>query len=397
MSKFFVNHPIPALVLSIILTLVGALTAFKLPVAEYPDIAPPTVFVSTTYIGADVSVVNNTVAQIIEDEINGVGDVEYMNSTITPTGSYDLMIVFKLGTDIDNAAVRVQNKISSVTFDLPASVQAQGISVTKNTPDSVLMVDLFSPNGSHDGVFLQNYAKVYFMDKIRRVNGVGRVEFFGGDYSMRIWLNPDKLADLGLTVADVENALKEQNVQAAVGSLGKMPTDILQEREFAGRSTNRKETVSDFENIVVKTADGSFVRVKDFARVEVGSRNNDSKTFHNGKEAVSFSIFLTNDANTLETLSEVKKILAESSLDFPPDMDYEISSDATRFIEESLEEVAHTFFEALLLVVVIVWIFLQNFRSTVIALLAVPVSIVATFAVFPWAGFSINTLTLFAL
>ena len=397
MSKFFVKHPIPALVLSIILTLVGALTAIKLPIAEYPDIAPPTVFVSTTYIGADVSVVNNTVAQIIEDEINGVGDVEYMNSTITPTGSYDLMIVFKLGTDIDNAAVRVQNKISSVTFDLPASVQAQGVSVTKNTPDTVLMVDLFSPNGSHDGVFLQNYAKVYFMDKIRRVNGVGRVEFFGGDYSMRIWLNPDKLAELGLTVAEVENALKEQNVQAAVGSLGKMPTNILQEREFAGRSTNRKETVSDFENIVVKTADGSFVRVKDFARVEVGSRNNDSKTFHNGKEAMSFSIYLTNDANTLETLSEVKKILAETALDFPPDMDYIISLDATRFIEESLEEVAQTFFEALLLVVVIVWIFLQNFRSTIIALLAVPVSIVATFAVFPWVGFSINTLTLFAL
>lgn len=397
MSKFFINHPIPALVLSIILTLVGALTVTRLPVAEYPDIAPPTIFVSTSYIGADAAVVNNTVAQIIEEAVNGVGDVEYMYSSIDTSGNYGLGIVFTQGTDIDIAAVRVQNKISSVISDLPAEVQALGVSVTKNTPEMVLMVDLISPNNSHDDIFLKNYANVYFMDKIRRVDGVGVVDFFGGEYSMRIWINPDKLADLGLTVADVEAAIKEQNVQAAVGSLGKMPTESLQEREFIGHSVNRKETPADFENIVVKTADGSFVRVKDFARVEIGSRNNDSMSFHDGKKAANFSVMLTNDANTLETISAIKNILEEARKDFPPDMDYVITVDATRFIDESLTEVTKTFFEALLLVVIVVWLFLKSFRATIIALLAIPVSIVATFAVLPLVGFTINTLTLFAL
>ena len=397
MSKFFVNHPIPALVLSIILILVGALSFFRLPVAEYPDIAPPTVFVDTSYIGADASVVNNTVAQIIEDAMNGVGDVEYMTSTVDASGNYGLMIVFSLGVDIDIAAVRVQNKLSSVMSDLPASVQAQGVSVSKNTPESVLIVNLFSPNGTHDGIFMKNYATVYFLDRIRRVNGVGRVDFFGGEYSMRIWVNPDKLAELNLTIADVENALKEQNVQAAVGSLGKMPTSVQQEREFVGRSTNRKQTVADFENIVIKTSDGSFVRMKDFARVEIGSRSLDALPFRGGKSSSAFSVKLTNDANTLETVSAVKEILAEAREDFPPDMEYEVSLDATRFIEQSLEEVAETFFEALLLVIIVVWLFLRNFRSTLIALLAIPVSVVATFAVFPFVGFTVNTLTLFAL
>ena len=397
MSKFFINHPIPALVLSIILTLVGILTALRLPVAEYPDIAPPTVFVGTSYIGADASVVNNTVAQIIEEAVNGAGDIEFMASTVDTTGNYGLQIVFKTGIDIDTAAVRVQNKISSVMTDLPAEVQSYGVSVSKSTPEISFMVNLISPNGTHDGLFLKNYATVYFLDKIKRAEGVGSVDFFGGDYSMRIWINPDKLAELGLTVADVENAIKEQNVQAAVGALGKMPTGTLQEKEFIGRSLNRKETPADFENIVVKSADGSFIRIKDFARVEIGSRSTDTIAFHNGKGAATFTVMLTNDANTLESIAAVKEILAEAQEDFPPDMEYSVSLDATRFINESLAEVSETFFEALLLVVVIVWLFLKNFRATLIALLAIPVSIVATFAIFPLVGFTINTLTLFAL
>ncbi len=397
MSKFFVKHPIPALVLAIILTLAGALTAVRLPVAEYPDIAPPMVFVDASYIGADASVVNNTVAQIIEDAVNTAGDIEYMNSSVDTSGNYSLQIVFKLGIDNDTAAVRVQNKISSVMSDLPAQVQSHGVSVTKSTPEMVLLVNLLSPNGSHDELFLRNYATVYFMDKIKRVNGVGSAGFFGSEYAMRIWLNPDKLADLGLTIADVDAAIKEQNVQAAVGSLGKMPVPAAQEREFVGRSTNRKETPADFENIVVKTADGSFVRLKDFARVEIGARDTSTITFCNGEPASSFVLTLTNDANALETLSAVKAILEEASEDFPPDMEYSIAVDSSRFITESLTEVVKTFFEALLLVVIIVWLFLRNARATIIALLAIPVSIVATFAVFPFAGFTINTLTLFAL
>lgn len=397
MSKFFIDHPIPAIVLSIILTLVGALTAFKLPIAEYPDIAPPTVFVSTSYIGADASVVNNTVAQIIEEAVNGAGNIEYMSSTIDTSGNYDLSIVFEQGMDIDTAAVRVQNKISSVISDLPDKVQESGVTVSKNTPDEVLMFNLISPNGTLDEVFLRNYATVYFIDKIKRVDGVGSVDFFGGEYSMRIWLNPDKLAEYSLTVADVENALKEQNVQAAVGSLGKMPVKNSQEHEFVGRSINRKETVADFENIIIKSAAGSFVRMKDIARVEVGMRSTDTVASCDGKDAATFSVKLTNDANTLETVSAVKKILEDAAQDFPPDMEYVITLDATRFITESLSEVTETFFEALLLVVLIVWLFLRNFRATIIALLAIPMSIVATFAIFPFVGFNINTLTLFAL
>ena len=397
MSKFFVEHPIPALVLAIILTLVGILTAVRLPVAEYPDIAPPTVSVGTSYTGADASVVNNTVAQIIEDAVNGVGDIEFMNSTIDSSGNYDLSIVFSLGIDADTAAVRVQNAISSVMADLPADVQSNGVSVSKNTPEPVLMVNLVSPNGTHDDLFLRNYATIYLLDKIKRVNGVGRVDFFGGEYSMRVWLNPDKLAELGLTVADVEDAIKEQNVQAAVGSLGKMPTTVNQEREYVGHSTNRRETPADFDNIVVKSADGSLVRLKDFSRIETGMRNADTIPFCNGKPASAFMIMLTNDANTLESVSAVKEILAEAEVDFPPDMKTVITLDSTRFIEESLAEVWKTFGEALLLVVIIVWLFLRNLRSTIIALLAIPVSLVATFAIFPLVGFTINTLTLFAL
>ena len=288
MSKFFISHPIPAIVLAIILTLVGALAALRLPVAEYPDIAPPTVFVDTSYIGA--------------------GNIEYMSSNVDASGNYELTVVFKQGTDIDNAAVSVQNKVSDIMSDLPAEVQSQGVTVSKNAPDSVFMFSLISPNGSYDSVFMKNYAVIYLIDSLKRVDGVGKVTSYDGDYSMRIWLNPAKLAELGLAISDVETAIKEQNVQAAVGSLGRMPVKAAQENEFVGRSTNRKQTPADFENIIVKAADGSFVRVKDFARVEVGARNMDSLSFQNGREAATFAIQLTNDANTLETVAEVKRL-----------------------------------------------------------------------------------------
>ena len=234
-----------------------------MPIAEYPDIAPPTVFVETSYIGADVSVVNNTVAQIIEDSVNGTGNIDYMSSNIDTSGNYELTVVFEQGTDIDNAAVSVQNKVSEIISDLPDEVQAHGVSISKNMLDSVFMFGLISPNGSYDDVFMKNYATIYLIDKIKRVDGVGKVTAYDGDYSMRIWINPDKLAELGLTIFDVEAAIQEQNVQAAVGSWGKMPVPTTHENEFAGRSINRKETPADFENIIVKTIDGSFVHMFD--------------------------------------------------------------------------------------------------------------------------------------
>ena len=397
MTKYFINHPIPAIVFSIILTLLGILSILRLPVAEYPNIAPPTVNVSTSYLGADASVVNETVAQIIEPEINGLDGFDYMESNIDTMGNYALTIFFKLGTDVDNAAVQVQNKIASVNSELPEVVQSNGVTVSKNTPESSMMISLNSPNGTYDSVFLTNYAQIYFLDKIKRTNGVGAVNVFGYEYSMRIWLNPDKAAELNLSVNDIIAAIKEQNVRPAIGSIGTSPTANNQELEFIGRSENKKVTAEDFENIILKSDNNKIIYLKDVAKISVGPRNSNFITYQNGREAMCFDVSLTNSANTLKTIGEVKKIMEEASKDFPPDMSYSIITDSTLFINESLGEVYETFIEALILVIIIVWVFLQNFRTTLISLFAIPVSLIATFIFFPMLGFTLNTLTLFAM
>lgn len=397
MTKYFVEHPIPAVVFSLLLVLAGILAILRLPTAEYPNIAPPTVGVSTYYTGADVSVVNDTVGEVIEEAIAGIDGFDYMASTIDPSGNYNLSIVFKFGVDEDDAAIQVQNKIQSVQGDLPQVVRQNGFSVDKGNSEIALLAVLHSPNQSYDEFFLKNYADTHFTDKIRRTTGVGKVDFFSGQYAMRVWLNPDKTAENYVTINDVTNAITEQTARPAIGSAGKMPTFDIQEKEIQGRSKNFKTTPEEFENIVVRTDGTSLLRLKDIGRVEEGAKNFDVKTLYAGKNAAEFMITLNGKANALETLSEVKQILEDSKKDFPPDMDYALIVDSTVFINASLDEILETFVEALLLVVIIVLVFLQNPRATIISLLAIPVSLIATFIFFPPLGFTINTITLFAL
>lgn len=397
MTKFFINHPIPAVVLSIILVLMGILAALELPIAEYPQIAPPTINVSTQYVGANASVVNDTVAQIIEEQIVGIDNFDYMNSFTDSFGNYSLNIFFKFGMDENEAAIQVQNKIQEVMSNLPSSVQNSGVTVSKGSTELSLLVVLDSPNGTYDNLFLRNYSDTYIIDKIKRTSGVGKVEIFSGEYAMRIWLDPEKVAEHNLTIDDIKNSIIEQSSRHAIGASGKFPTTKIQEKEIFGNLENVKETPADFENIIVRDSRNTLVHLKDIARVEEGERIFDYKEFYSGRNVAGFSVILNNSANTLETIGEIKKILEEAQKNFPPDMDYKIIIDSTVFIQESLSEVSYTFLEALALVVIIILIFLQNPRSTIISLLAIPVSLIATFIFFVPLHFTINTLTIFAM
>ena len=398
MSKFFIHRPIFAIVVSLIIVILGVISAVQLPIAQYPQISPPSISVSTTYTGANAAVVNQTVAQIIEQQVNGTQGMDYMSSNSDDTGNYSLSVKFKLDTDGDMDAVKVQNNVAIANASLPSDVQSVGVTTTKASSDMALMVALVSPNSTYDRVFLKNYADIYLLDKIKRVKGVGDVSIFGSDYSMRVWLNPDKLAELGLTVADVSSAIKEQNVQAPAGTIGQLPAPDTQEKQYTGKVEGRLTTTDDFGNVILKSeANGSFVRLKDVARIETGGKSSNIISNINGAPGVGFGVELTNDANAMETVQEVQKILKDSSRDFPPDMQYKSIVDNTKYISESIQEVATTFFEALLLVVIVVFLFLQSWRATIIPLLAVPVSLVGTFSAFTFLGFSINTLTLFAM
>ena len=380
------------------IVILGIIAAVQLPIAQYPQISPPTVSVNTTYTGANAAVVNQTVAQIIEQQVNGTQGMDYMSSNSDDTGSYSLTVRFKLDTDGDMDSVKVQNNVATANASLPSDVQSAGVTTKKSSSEMALMVALVSPNSTYDRVFLKNYADIYLLDKIKRVKGVGDVSIFGSDYAMRIWLNPDKLAELGLTVADVSAAIEEQNIQAPAGTIGQLPVPSTQEKQYTGKVEGRLTKPEEFGNVVIKSeANGSFVRVKDVARIETGGKTNNIVSNINGAPGVGFGVELTNDANAMETVREVKKILEESSKDFPPDMQYKSIVDNTKYISESIQEVATTFFEALLLVVFVVFLFLQSWRATLIPLMAVPVSLIGTFTTFTFLGFSINTLTLFAM
>lgn len=398
MSKFFIERPIFAIVISLMIVILGVISAVQLPIAQYPQISPPTIGVSTTYTGANASVVNQTVAQIIEQQVNGTQGMDYMSSTADDTGKYSLSVVFKLGTDGDMDSVKVQNNVATANASLPNDVQTAGVTTKKSSADMALMVALYSPNGTYDRVFMKNYADIYLMDKIKRISGVGDINMFGSDYAMRLWLNPDKLAELGLTVADVTSAIKEQNVQAPAGTIGQLPAPKNQEKQYTGKVEGRLTTPEEFGNVIIKSeANGSFVRLKDVARIETGGKTNTMISKQNGQAAVGFGVQLTNDANAMTTVAAVRKVIQEASVDFPPDMKYSEVVDNTNFIRESIQEVLQTFFEALLLVMLIVFVFLQSWRATLIPMIAVPVSLIGTFGAFVVLDFSINTLTLFAM
>ncbi len=398
MSRFFIDRPIFAIVVALLLVIIGAIAGFSLPIAQYPQISPPTVSVQTTYTGASGKVVNDTVAQVIEQQVNGTQGMDYMSSTSDDSGAYTLNVYFELGTNGDMDSVLVQNNVSIATSSLPSEVTAYGVTTKKSSQDMTLVGAVSSPNGSFDRNFIKNYLDIYLIDQVKRVHGVGDVNVFATNYTMRVWLNPDKIAELGITISDVVNAIRDQNVQAPGGTVGMMPAPDTQERQYTGIVQGRLETPEDFQRVIVKAGEnGSFVRLGDIARIAPGQLQIATETSTNGEASVGFAVMLTDDANALETVREVKKVIESAKKDFPPDMAYTEIVDNTKFITASLAEVVETFVEALLIVLVVVFVFLQNWRATLIPMLAVPVSMVATFISFVPFGFTINTLTLFAM
>ena len=398
MAKFFIHRPIFAIVISLIIVLVGVLAGIQLPIAQYPQISPPTVSVSTTYTGANAEVVNQTVAQVIEDQVNGTQGMDYMSSNSDDTGRYSLQVVFEVGTDGDMDSVKVQNNVAVANPSLPSSVQNVGVVTRKASSSMAMMLSMYSVDGSYDRAFMKNYADIYFMDEVKRVNGVGDVSIFGSDYSMRVWLNPDKLAAVDLTVGQVVSAINEQNQQAAAGTVGAMPLAQGQEKQYTGKLQGRLTTIEEFGNIVLKSdGEGGFVRLKDVARIETGQKAYNMISKFNGNPAIGFGIQLTSDANAMTTVAEVKKIIEREKAKLPPGLEVAQVFDSTDYIRESITEVVHTFVEALILVVIVIFVFLQSWRATIIPLLAVPVSLIGTFAAFTILDFSINTLTLFAM
>jgi multidrug efflux pump len=396
---FFIDRPIFASVLSILIVLVGSLALLGLPVAQYPEIAPPTIVVGATYPGANAQVVADSVTAPIEQEINGVEDMLYMSSQSTNNGSLALTITFKSGTNLDKAQVLVQNRVALAEPKLPEEVRKQGISVKKRSPDLSLVVNLVSPNHRYDSIYLSNYASLQIRDTLSRVSGVGEIMLFGGrDYSMRLWLNPQKIASLNLTATEVINAVREQNVQVAAGVVGQQPTQESSAFQYTVTTMGRLKQPEQFGEIVIKQgANGEITRLKDVARIELGAKDYNSKLLLDGQATVGLAIFQLPGSNALETKEAVVKAMEKLKQSFPEDMDYLLVYDTVVFIQQSIDAVVHTLFEALGLVVLVVVIFLQNWRATIIPLLAVPVSLIGTFAVMAGLGVSLNTLSLFGL
>ena len=398
MAKFFIDRPIFAIVVSIFIVLGGLIAGFNLPIAQYPQITPPTINVSANYNGANAEVVEQSIAQVIELQVNGTEGMVTMDSTSADNGVYSLNVKFELGKDADLASVQTQNRVTQANAQLPTEVTSSGIVTKKATPDRAMIFALWSPNGTYDRGFMKNYGSIYLVEELKRVKGVGTIEEFGSDYAMRIWLQPDKMAQLGVTTTAIAAALKDQNVQTPVGAVGQNPSAGKQDFQYTARVKGRMETPEEFGQIIIRSqSDGSIVRIKDVARIEMADKDYLFAAFSNGMPSVGFSIQLASDANALDTIRECSAILERASQSFPADMKYGTVVDNTRFVRESLIEVAKTFFEALLLVMLIVFIFLQSWRATLIPMLAVPVSLLGTFGAFLLMGFSINTLTLFAM
>ncbi|MDF2565256.1 MAG: transporter, hydrophobe/amphiphile efflux family, partial [Massilibacillus sp.] len=397
MSNFFIKHPIFAIVLSIIITLVGLISAFNVPIDRYPQITPPHVSVDTTYRGANSQVLEKTVAQVLEQQINGIENMASMLSTSADSGAYQLDIQFELGKDVDLAVVQTQNRVAQANPSLPQSVLQAGITAHKVSSDFALIFALWSPNGTYDSTFMKNYGDINIIEDLKRIKGVGNISEYGADFGMRIWLKPDKMARLGITAGDISKAINEQNVQAPAGTIGQRPS-LNQEFQYTATVQGRLSEPEEFAKIIIRSKpDGSFVRLGDVANVEIGGRNYGFSCDINDHPAIFFMIQPTTDANLLETVSNCKKIIADATKRFPPDMDSNIFIDTAKFVRESLKEVVVTFFLALLLVLVVVFMFLQSVRATLIPMLAIPVSLIGTFGAFLALGFSINTLTMFAM
>src|SRR6059036_2475776 len=399
MSEFFVRRPIVAIVIAILMTLIGGVCILALPIAQYPKIAPPEIQVQTHYTGADALTIEQAVAAPIEQQMSGVDNMNYMYSINANSGDIRLIVNFDIATDPNIDQVLTQLRIAQAQSQLPADVNNYGLTVKKSTTAPLMLIALYSPKGSYDGTFLANYGYINLFDPLTRVPGIGNVQIFGaGQYAMRLWVKPDQLAKLGITVPDIITAVQKQNTVNPAGQIGGEPIPSGQKFTYAVRAQGRLQTPEEFGEIVVRAnPDGSFVRVKDIARIDLGAQTYNLKGRLNGQPAAILACYQLPGSNAVKAAQGVRQVMAEAKQRFPADMDFAVSLDQTLSVTEGMHEILKTLFEALALVVLVVFIFLQGWRATLIPLCAVPVSLVGTFVLFPLFGFSINTLSLFGL
>lgn len=399
LPRFFIDRPIFATVLSIITVIIGYMAFLSLPIEQYPQVAPPTIQVSATYPGATAETVAETVATPIEQEINGVEGMLYMYSQAASDGSMSLTITFELGTDLDTAQVLVQNRVAIAEPRLPESVRSLGVTTKKNTPDLMLVVNLSSPDGTYDQNYLANYGVLNIRDRLRRVEGVGEVRVFGAsDYAMRVWLKPDLLQSFDIAAGDIINALRTQNVQVASGTLNRAPQPNQNYYEYIVQTQGRLTTPDEFGDVIVKASDdGKIVRLRDVARIELDAQDYVTKGYLGENPAVALPIFQRPGSNAIETANDIMVEMKDIAADFPPGMVYEFAYNPTEFIEQSITAVKYTVYEAVFLVVIVILVFLQTWRAAIIPIVAIPVSLIGTFAVMSAMGFSLNNLTLFGL
>ncbi len=398
-SRFFIDRPIFAAVLSLLIFLGGFIAIWKLPISEYPDVVPPSVVVQAQYPGANPKVIAETVAAPLEEQINGVENMLYMSSQGTTDGKMSLTVTFKIGTNPDQAQQLVQNRVNQALPRLPDIVRQFGVTTLKSSPDLTMVVHLLSPNERYDMLYLRNYATLNVKDRLARVQGVGQVALFGsGDYAMRLWLDPEKVAARGLSASDVVNAVREQNTQVAAGVIGASPSVKGTEMQFNVNAFGRLQSEEEFGEVIIKTdKDGSVTRLKDVARIELGASEYSLRSLLNNKPAVAIPIFQAPGSNAIDISNRVRETMEGLKKEFPEGVDYDIVYDPTVFVRQSIEAVMHTLLEAIALVVMVVILFLQTWRASIIPLLAVPVSVVGTFGVLLILGFSINALSLFGL
>src|SRR3954466_1328069 len=398
-SRFFIDRPIFANVIAIVTMIFGAVALVGLPIEQYPEITPPTVQVTTNYPGANAEVVSQTVASPIEQQVNGVENMLYMSSTSSSDGSYTLTVTFEIGTNLDTAQVMVQNRVAIAEPLLPEEVRRQGMTVKKQSTNIIQVITLTSPKGTYDSLFLANYATLRIRDELSRIYGVGDVRIFGyTEYSMRIWMDPAKLKARRLTTQDVVEALREQNVQVAAGQVGQPPSPKGQDFQYTIDVEGRLSDPEQFGDVIIKTGEGTRrTYLKDVARVELGSQTYDQYALNNGLPAASLAIFQLPGANALEVAEGAKGLMKRLVTDFPQDMAYQIPFDTTLFVQEAINEVYKTLIEAGVLVLIVILIFLQDWRGVLIPATTVPVTIIGAFAALAALGFTVNLLTLFGL
>jgi len=396
LTHFFIDRPIFAAVISIVITLIGTVSYLQLPVAQYPEIAPPTIQVTATYPGASAEVVSNTVATPLEQEINGVEGMLYMLSQATSDGRLGLTITFELGTDLDEAQVLVQNRVAIAEPRLPEEVRRLGVQTQQNSPDLMMVIHLLSPDDTRDQLYISNYARSQIVDRLLRIDGVGQATVFGERaYSMRIWLDPDRIAARGLTAGDVVTALRANNVQVASGTVNQLPVADQGAFQLNVETLGRLVEPAQFENIVIRAyEDGRKVRVRDIGRVELGAQDYATNGYLDDKTALPVGVFQRPGSNALETAAEIKALMVDLAGAFPPGMAYEIVYNPTEFIEQSVSAVYTTIVEAVLLVVLVILVFLQSLRASIIPILAIPVSLIGTFFVMAAFGFPEQPLAL---